>query len=201
MNVYVNSSEVLSSESYLELALARELLQKQKLEDARLLFQQVAELTCDPEALYGLAVCEFELKHLEAALKVVQELLDLQPEHADAFNLAGAVSMALGHVSSARSMFKAALDLDGDLIQARRNLAETMFMEWRYLDGINAYLAILRDRPGDVPSMMRLAELFDKADKRDLAMEYRLRALRYSPDNDVIRSAVDRSLPRLVYPA
>ena len=114
------------------MVLANELLRKGQFQDAHVLYRQLFALQPNPDSLYGLAVCEFEMRHIETALETLDKLLEMYPAHSHALNLAGVISLTVDDTETARLMFEAALMVEEGMIE---NAAE---MGGYFLEGLRS---------------------------------------------------------------
>ena len=92
------------------------LLRQKRLEEANRLFEAVVAAKTVPWARLGLARVHFAEGDIAKARHKVEELLDDEPDHADAYDVLGRVQMEQGQVEEARETFETATKLTPDCI-------------------------------------------------------------------------------------
>ncbi len=85
-------------------------------------FKQALQLAPEsPKTLMELAALQFEQKQYPEALKLLQTVVEIEPENASIHSDMGVVLYALGRTAEALQHFEQALTLDPDLESARNN--------------------------------------------------------------------------------
>lgn len=98
-------------------------LELTRLDDAVVQLQAAVKINGDyTQARILLATALLRLDHAPQALDALQPAATSHPEYADVRNLMGEIHRAMGDLSTARSEFKAALDINPGFERATRNL-------------------------------------------------------------------------------
>ena len=131
----------------------------------------------------------------EAALRMYQEAVELDPRHARAHHNLGAMLGAAGQHDVALSHLRLAVEIDGDRLDARVDLATALAATGRFDEAL-AQLQLVIDRdPGDVGAWMRSIEILRHVGRRaeaDAALS-ELRTLR--PDDPRLQRGDDVDAP------
>ena len=136
------------------------------------IFTQIFNDTEDPEALYGMAKCAYQVNDLITALTRVHELIDLDPEFAEAYNLCGMISREMDDLKSAKSFFILAIEKDPTLLDPQRNYGDVLLDLEDYDNGVQAYVRILENHPDDIPTLIRMSHLYLEVNQYQSALVY-----------------------------
>ena len=136
------------------------------------IFTQIFNATEDPEALYGMAKCAYQVNDLITALTRVHELIDLDPEFAEAYNLCGMISREMDDLKSAKSFFILAIEKDPTLLDPQRNYGDVLLDLEDYDNGVQAYVRILENHPDDIPTLIRMSHLYLEVNQYQSALVY-----------------------------
>ncbi len=154
------------------------------IEQANLLFREVLlEKPQSEDALFGLALCARYEKDNGKALEYLNRLIKINPNCADAFNQSGLISFETGDFESAKTLFIAAIEKDPTLIEVQRNYGEVLLALEDYENGVNTFVEILKNHPDDVPSLIRMAQLYTEVGKDEKARQYAAKVLEYDCEN------------------
>ncbi len=171
MNVYMGLTQATRSELP-EMNMANSLLNRGNYQDASTLYDRIFQVTREPEALYGLALCKFHAAEPQTALQVIERVLERDHDNARAYNLAGVIAISIGDLEGGESLFSTALALAPDLLDARRNLGELYLHRGEISRGLDWMQALLREYPEDSATLLRLAELCVEARRFNDASRY-----------------------------
>ncbi|HCK99404.1 MAG TPA: hypothetical protein DHW42_04780 [Candidatus Marinimicrobia bacterium] len=164
------------------------------IEQANLLFSEVlSENPQSEDALFGLALCARQQKDNESALRHLNRLIKINPNCADAYNLSGMISFETGDFESSKMLFIAAIEKDHKFIEAQRNYGEVLLALEDYENGVKAFTAILEKHPEDVPSLLRMAQLYAEVGKNNEAGRYAAKVLEYDSENSLAKEICNNS--------
>jgi len=135
-------------------------------ESAYLIMSQlVLENPLYEDALAGLAMSARGSQKDAEAKSALSRILKLNPNHAVAYNLSGLIAGESANLEAAKLMFKRAVEIDPNFIDARRNYAETLLLSDAFQEGVQELLDILEQFPDDIPTILRMADLNLEADR------------------------------------
>ena len=86
-----------------------------------------SETPYSTETIFGLALCSRGLNDNQTALKHIENLLEIQPEHSGAYNLRGIIHIERGELQSARYMLMEAIMKSPKSIEAKYNYGRVLF--------------------------------------------------------------------------
>ncbi len=135
------------------------------------------------DAFFGLALCSYHEKDNERALKYLEGLLTLNPNHADALNQIGLIAAENGDLKNAQSLFISAVEKDPNFIDAQRNLAESFLLEEEFDKGVQMYMSILAAQPDDIPTLLRMAQLHHEAGNEQESRDWANKVLAFDSQN------------------
>ncbi len=139
---------------------ARRFLELNDPSAAQKIYEQLYSSTQSEEALYGLALCAKKDEQSEEAAKILQKLLAMNSNHAEASNLLGVLSFEKQDFKSAKSLFLSAIERNPDFIDAQRNYAETLIADEQYDEGVQYYFKIITKNPDDILTLTRISLLY-----------------------------------------
>jgi len=165
--------------------------------EASKMFNEVLKTNpINQDALLGFALCAHQKNDNETALKHLNKLLELNPDRAGVYNLYGIISFETGDLSNAKKFLITAIEKDPTFIEAQRNLGEVLFALEDYDTGVQTFMAILENHPNDVPTLIRMAQLYIEAGQKSKAASYLEKASRLEPDNgevlDMLKIVTER---------
>lgn len=151
---------------------AFDLINNDQVEQALEIFTDVFTNTEDPLALFGMATCAYNRKDYVAALTQLHELIDADPEFAQAYNLCGQISHQMNDLRSAKSFYMLAIEKDSTLVDAQRNYGDVLLDMEDYDNGVQAYVKILQNHPDDIPTLLRMSRLYMEVNQYQSALLY-----------------------------
>ncbi|MBN4081096.1 glycosyltransferase [Caldithrix abyssi] len=155
-----------------------------RLEEAMIQFYRIIkDNPISQDALFGLGVCARKQNKHEAALAYLNKLLDINPDHANAYNQSGLIASETGDLEGARTLFTEAVEKDPGFLDAQRNLAECLLLMEEYDSAVQAYVTILDNHPDDVSSLLRMAQLNEEAGQSRDAIKWAEKVLTLVPDH------------------
>lgn len=161
-------------------------LEKSDFISAEKLFLKILhENPISDEALYGLVLCARNCQDKLKAMKYVNTLLQLNPDHVEGLNQFGMILVENDNLDEAKNTFINVIRKSPDFIDAQRNLAEVFILDGDFDSAVKAYLTILRNHPEDIPSLLRMAELNREADNNKEASEWAKLVLELEPEHPV----------------
>lgn len=92
---------------------------------------------------------------------------------------------------SAKTMFIAAIEKDPKFIEAQRNYGEVLLALDDYENGIDTFIKILKNHPDDVPSLIRMAQLYAEVEKGEEARQYAAKVLEYDSENNLAKEILN----------
>ena len=146
-------------------------------------------------ALSGLATCLITLNRAGEALPYLERVASLLPESADAYNNLGLGYTLDGQVDKAEQAYLSATQLDGEHIQAWKNLAVLYLQQERYVEGIQILAAVVQAHPEEVEATELLAQCYAAGEDYASARVLYEQIQRIEPDHPGARQAL-QSLPR-----
>lgn len=160
--------------------------------DAASVFEQILkENPISGDALFGLALCARQKNDNETALKHLKKLLQLNPNHAGAYNLSGMISFESGDLKNAKKLFVMAIEKDQTFIEAQRNFGEVLLALEDYDVGVQTFMAILKNHPDDVPALIRVAQLYIEVGQMSEAAPYLEKARQLEPNNSRVLELIE----------
>ena len=171
-----------------------EAFQHSEFKGAKEYFEQVLET--DPlneEALFGLALCYRNLGDNLMTLKLLKKCLDVNPDNAYAYNQSGIISVEMGDLESAKVLFSTAVIKAPDFVDAQRNYADVLIELGEYEDGVRALVKILENHPDDVPTLLKMAQLYAEVGKYAEAKKFAERALNVKLEKEKVGEVVTES--------
>jgi len=183
----MQSDQIETTEEF-RLSRAFSLLTKGEIETAQEMYTEVlTEDSKSESALFGLALCARQQQDNESALRYLNKLIKINPNCADAYNQSGLISFETGDLESSKTLFAAAIEKDPKLIEAQRNYGEVLLALDDYESGVKTFVAILDKHPDDVPSLIRMAQLYNEVGKDKEARQYAAKVLEYDSDNSLAK--------------
>jgi glycosyltransferase involved in cell wall biosynthesis len=103
---------------------ARNLYKQQKYKEARRLFDQEYNTNRTVEAIYGSALCDYELNDFQNSMKKLNQILTTHPNNHLVYNQIGMIAFKVGDKKTAETMFEKAIELKPDFEDGYLNLLE-----------------------------------------------------------------------------
>jgi glycosyltransferase involved in cell wall biosynthesis/Tfp pilus assembly protein PilF/ubiquinone/menaquinone biosynthesis C-methylase UbiE/pyruvate-formate lyase-activating enzyme/dTDP-glucose pyrophosphorylase len=170
---------------------AEQYLNNKDILKAKKIFNDIYHKTRSEDALLGLAICAKQEKDREEALKQIRELLSINPNHAGAYNLSGMISFESGDLENAKKLFAMAIEKDQTFIEAQRNFGEVLLALEDYDVGVQTFMAILKNHPDDVPTLVRVAQLYIEVGQTSKAAPYLEKARQLEPNNSRVLELIE----------
>jgi tetratricopeptide (TPR) repeat protein len=97
---------------------------------------------------------------IDKAYELFKLAIEECPGNVQALNNLAVVSLAKGEQKNALSYLKEAVEIKSDFLEARFNLAELYSLESKWSKAIKELEFILTFKPGDIPTVKRLAQIY-----------------------------------------
>jgi len=111
-----------------------------------------------PEALFVKAKVELAEGNAEQAVGELRRAIDLKPDWAEAHYLLGSALFLQRDLNGARAEVTRALEIDGQLVEARKVLARIHTLAGEHAEAIEAGREVLRQQPRDVATRLLVAQ-------------------------------------------
>lgn len=123
------------------------------------------------EDWYGLA-CELELTAPDEAIDAYRRTLEIDPNHPDAHLNLGRLLHEQDEFEEAEAHYKAALEARPRDATASFNLGVVLEDQERFREALDAYDAAIEADPDYADAYYNLAGLYERLDKRDVALKH-----------------------------
>ena len=145
-----------------------------------------------PEERYREAVLRAEQGMVAEAVKGLEELVQLSPEHAVAYNDLGVLYYRLGDTGRSLSAHEQAVRLEPQNPVFRKNLANLYYSALGRTDeAIHYFTEVLRDYPQDVETLLALGQISALNNLGEQARIFVNKALELEPWNKDAREFLD----------
>jgi|GEM_PF-7011818 len=144
------------------------------------------------DGIYGLALCECQRENYKLAEDLLKQVIHQDENFAPAYNQLGVIAYLEGKFAQAVQLFGTAVRLHPEYLDARRNQAEALFALREFERGLQAYFEITRDYPDDIPTLVRLAQVYNGVNHPAEARGYAERVLILDPGNVEMEKIVNR---------
>jgi tetratricopeptide (TPR) repeat protein len=135
--------------------------------------------------------------NLLASVEYREQVLQIQPEYAEAhYNLGLALGQA-GRIQEAIGEFEQALRIRPDYVQARANLGIVLAQAGRIQEAIGEFEQALRIRPDYAQAHVNMGIVLEQTGKVQEAIGHYEQALRIEPDSAEVRYNLGMALSRL----
>lgn len=121
--------------------------------------------------LQGMADGAMTAGDYAASLNYVEQLLEIDPDGANAHRLRGQALTALGRTDEGIDSYRKAVELEGEFHMARLQLADALDQAGRDAESVEAFAALLANSPPQPIAYTRAAETFLKAGDVDRAVD------------------------------
>lgn len=122
-----------------------------------------------------------EEEKLEEALLCFNRVIELRPDHPEAYNNAGYVQERMDCLAGALCLYRKALALDARNVEALINIAHIRDLEGDYHGALGSYQAAIAADPDSVNAHFCLAVLYDRYDMFDEAVDQYRQVLARAP--------------------
>ena len=169
------------------------MLQSGKLAEAvPLLWTLHRESPEDTDHLFNLGVAYSELGEIPKAVDLLQRLVDTAPDHVHGLVALGVAQIRSGNLLFGEEVLRKALTLDSDNRWALRNLGACLMKQGKFDEAVPHLEHCLRLEPGDVQSVIGLAQAFEHLDRGEEADELYERAIRQGGPQPLMDLAKER---------
>ncbi|MEX0678161.1 MAG: tetratricopeptide repeat protein [Pirellulales bacterium] len=117
----------------------------------------------------------------DQARRIYEQLLELDPNHADALNLLGLIGWQTGQYARAVEHLRKAIQIDNTQAAFFANLGEAYRGLQRFDEAIENYQQAIRLEPSVAVAHLKLATLFERTGRVDRAIDSYERALQLEP--------------------
>lgn len=122
-----------------------------------------SETPYSTETIFGLALCSRGLNDNQTALKHLGNLLEIQPEHAGAYNQLGIIHLERGELQSARFMLIEAIMKSPKSIEAKYNYGRVLFELEEYEHCLLVLENILEKKPDDMKTILLISQVYKQS--------------------------------------
>jgi protein O-GlcNAc transferase len=140
----------------------------------------VRDMPTIPEALQ-IAVQQHQKGRLREAEQIYRQILQLQPNHADARHLLGLIAHQMGKHEQAIDLIQQAIALNSREAVFHNNLGEALRSLQRLPEAKSAYQRAMEMKPGFVSAMVNYANLLKNEGEVSAAIELYQQALQFNP--------------------
>lgn len=134
------------------------------------------------ERLFNFALARQQAGDLAQAIQAYAEILERQPDHAQAANNLGNVMLAMGHGTEAEACFAQALAVSPEMVEAIYNRARLYQLQGRAALALDGYHQVLERAPELVSAAYNRAILLRELEGVDAAVDAYRQLLARSPD-------------------
>jgi Flp pilus assembly protein TadD len=133
---------------------------------------------------------------LHGAIDDLKQYVAGVPDNANAFNDLGVLYFEIGEKNSALASYEQAVQLDPTDHTYRKNLADFYFIEQgRYEEAMELYLAVLKENPQDVESLIASGMMCASIGQPEDAKIFYNRVIEIEPWNEIAQKALNDSNP------
>ncbi len=132
-------------------------------------------------SLYQQAIELYQKGEMAAAIKVLNRLVNENPEYSRAYFLLGKIAFELREYENARSFLTEAIARDPSHIAAQRLFGETLISAGEAESGIATFRKILENHPEDIPTRLKLAEVLSLQNRFDDALQVVRTGIKQAP--------------------
>ncbi|GEM_PF-5619491 len=142
-------------------------------------------------AHFGLALVYKRLNQPEQAMYHALKMITIDPENALSYNQAGILFFEQQNFEEALQYFSMAIQKDASLLDAQRNYGSTLIEKGDYQHGVKTFQKILENHPSDIPTLMRMAQLFFEVEKYAQVEKYVKKVLELDAQNPEARQLME----------
>ena len=147
----------------------------------RLAGRVIHVMTTNAELL-AIAVQHHQAGRLQRAEQIYRQILAIEPNHADAIHLLGAIAFHLGNLVEAVACYRRALELKPDFAQAHSNLGNALRAQGKPNQAVDCYRRALELKPSFAEAHYNLGVTLNDQLKLDEAVACYRRALELKPN-------------------
>lgn len=150
---------------------------------------EIEEINLD-EYLHRAHLCIEEGKYREA-IRLLEVVTEVIPEHAEAWNNLGVANLLVGDLDRAELSFRSGLERDPDNPQIIKNLIQTLIqIDSKAEEGVNLLVHYLQMRPTDPDAIFMLGRCFQAGGDLEKAGTLYRRTLELDPDFLLVREVL-----------
>jgi len=147
--------------------------------------------------VFALALQSHQAGNLHQAEQLYRQILQVQPEHADAHHLLGVLAYQMGRYHQAIASIRHALTMNPNAAVYYTNLGAAHAALGQIDEAIGSYHEALRRQPDNAGTCNNLAVALERHGKLDEAVRYCRQALRLQPDYPEAHYNLGNNLKRL----
>ncbi len=136
-----------------------------------------SETPYSTETIFGLALCSSRLNDSQSAIKHLEHLLKVHPEHSGAYNQLGIIYFEQGNVESAGDMFIESIMKFPKSIEAKCNYARVLFEQEEYGFSLQVLENILENKPDDLETILFISIVYKQSGDFQKAIHFARKAL------------------------
>lgn len=165
------------------LKLAMQHLQAERLQQAKLLYEQVLQMNPrHADALQWLGVIFHKQGNNERAIDLINQAITQNPENAFFHSTLGNVFKAMGQSDSAISSYRQALLIKQDFAEAHNNLGVALFLQGKLDEAVESYTKAILLIPRYAEALNNLGVVLDMQGLATEAIEAYKRAVNINPN-------------------
>ncbi len=164
--------------------LGNALLQKGRVEDAMVQFQEALQINPDyAPAHNNLGNVLIQKGKMDEAMVHFQRALDLKPDYAEAHNNLGNVLLQKGRVDEAVAHYQKALQINADYAEAHNNLGRALIQKGSVDEAMVHYQKALQINPNNAKAHNNLGYALLQKGRVDEAIVHYQKVVQITPDN------------------
>jgi len=183
-------------------AMAIQLHQQGKLDEAEKIYQQVLQVNSDhPDALHFYGVLSHQKGKHDLAVELIAKAIALNPDYSDAYNNLGNVFKEMGKLNEAEEAYQACLTRTPKNIDALSNLGAVLRENKKYPEALASLQQAIALAPDHSQAYHNLGNVYKKLNqfKEAIAAYRQSITLLHPSDPKAHVSAVFKSLSRTLY--
>ena len=136
-----------------------------------------SETPYSTETIFGLALCMNRLNDSQSAIQLLKHLLEIHPEHSNAYNQLGIIYFEQGNVESAGDMFIEAIMKFPKSIEAKCNYARVLLEQGEYEYSLQVLENILENKPDDIETILSISIVYKQSGDLQKAIHFARKSL------------------------
>ncbi len=110
---------------------------------------------------------------IKGAVDLLKKIIEKDPDFALAYNDLAVLQLQTGEIENVQECYEKAVSLDPENIVFRKNLAEYLLLVNNdIINALKHYLAILKDHPYDIETLMAAGKISENYDKKEEAKTF-----------------------------
>lgn len=138
------------------------------------------------DALFGLSIIAKKSKQPDRSIKLLKQILQINPNYHHAYNLLGKISFEHGSPDRAYNLFRKTLRLEPGFINARRNIGIVLTQMGKTREAIEVFES-LAESEKDTRSLHHLIKINSRLKRTGAARKYAKMLIKQQPDNKEAR--------------